>query len=270
MIGDLWTFGDSFASTDVISKNDWFSNIIENFKGSNYFNSFCSARDTQTIMDLFYRNLCNIKDNSLVVIWLPTLARIRYPKNPNHFSKLLESDYVRKNVNEFNVNEYFIHFPYYQYPLGTPKKEIDFPFNHFDLNEIDGGYVTYDYNDKDVKNQLNRIVKEDVNSIKPIDFSKLSKISQSSVENWNDIFFSLKNFCNFEILFVSWTDDYNNENVIGKTQLTKEIGIWHTQHDDFLESNGSSGIEWDEHFSKKMNIEFSNWVMNKYPQYFNI
>lgn len=275
---EFWTFGDSFAST-AANSSDWFSLLTDKFKGEKYYNYYCDARDVQTIMDSFYRNLCNISDDSLVVIWLPSLARLRYPKKPKSFTKLLEASFTTngkffdinhiENVDGFDVIEYFTHFPYYNFPHGKPKPELEFPFDSFDLNKIDSNHVTYDYNDDIVKPELKRKIEENLNSIKPVDFAKLLLINEANVENWNSIFGSLNKFCNFDILFVSWTDEYNPENVVGKEQLTKEIGFWHTKHEEYQETDGEYGIEWDEHFSTKMNKSFSEWMQNKYPKYFN-
>lgn len=271
----LWTFGDSFASTSN-QETDWFYKLSERFSGEDYFNLFCDARDTQTIMDSFYRNLCNIEDNSLVVIWLPSLARIRYPKKPEYFSKLLEASFTIKNdfydlnnienIKNFDIVEYFTHFPYYNYPDGKAKPQLDFPFDTLDFNHLHElskvSYVTHEEGLEEVRQNLEY-------GVTPIDFYKLIQISKSSIENWNKIFSSLKKFCNFEILLVSWTNEYNEENVISKTQLTKDIGFWHTKHQEYEETNGKNGLEWDEHFSTKMNIAFSDWIMNRYPNYFN-
>lgn len=269
---DFWVFGDSFAST-AFEGYDWFGNLTESFKGKNYYNNFCDARDTQTIMDSFYRNLQNIKNDSFVVIWLPSLARLRYPKKEELFETMCEASYDTNGETEngiplnFDVTEYFNHWPYENYPEGTARKELDYPFNtfdYFDLNVMDT--VNYTYYDEiggyEVFRKLNF-------GVSPPDFYKFIQVSKASQKNWNSIFKSLKNFCNFEILFVSWTDEYDTENVVGKTQLTKELGMWHTKDDEYNESNGTEGIQYDEHFSKKMNDSFSEWIIKKYPKYFN-
>lgn len=269
-MGDLWTFGDSFASTSNMN-TEWFLLINNKFKGKNYYDLFCDARDVQTVMDTFYRNLHNIKKGSLVVVFLPTLARIRYPKSRKYFDYILESSHITNgNLGDMNLKEYFSHWPYQEFPKGIPREELDFPFNHLDLKKIDSELVPYNYKDEDNVNEYQRIIFDDIDSIKQVDFSKFLLTNDANVENWNDIFFSLKKFCSFEILFVSWTDEYNTENVVGKTQLTDEIGFWHTKHEEYEETNGKFGLEWDEHFSTKMNKAFSKWIMKKYPKYFNI
>lgn len=270
MMGDLWTFGDSFSASS--NSSEWFNLLIGDFKGTSWYNNFCDSRDVQTIMDTFYRNLCNIKENSLVVIFLPTLARIRYPKKEVHFDKIFESSYLCVHGGEENMDniEYFSHWPYREFPKGTPRKELDFPFDYLDLVKIDNKLVSYVYNNQEEQKEFRRLLQDDIDSIKPVDFAKLLKTNKANVENWNSIFESLKKFCKFNLIFVSWTDEYNSKNVFGKKELTEEIGMWHTKHDEFNETNGKSGLEWDEHFSTQMNKEFSKWIKNKYPNYFNI
>lgn len=272
---DLWTFGDSFASTSP-EGHDWFSLLTNDFEGNEYYNHFCDARDTQTIMDSFYRNLCNIKPNSFVVVWLPSLARLRFPKKKEYFKKLREASFTTSDKSafvdglgkfptSFDVVEYFTHFPYFDYPNGQGKPELDFPFDTFDYAEFDNkSYINYEtYYDGFSKLRRGLSL-----GISPTDFYKLIQISKASVENWNKIFKSLKDFCDFDIVFVSWTDEYNKENVLGKTQLTREIGFWHTKDMEYNESNGEEGLEYDEHFSKKMNRAFADFIKNKYPKYF--
>ena len=268
---NFWVFGDSFAST-AFEGYDWFGNLTDKFKGEYYYNYFCDARDTQTIMDSFYRNLCNITDDSFVVVWLPSLARLRYPKKEELFETMYEASFDTNGKTQngipsnFDVTEYFNHWPYENYPEGTPRKELDYPFDtfdYFDLNLMNN--VSYIYHNEDGE-EISRKLRFGVS---PPDFYKFIQVSKATQQNWNSIFKSLKNFCKFEILFVSWTDEYDTENVVGRTQLTEEIGFWHTKHDEYIETNGKSGIEWDEHFSKKMNNSFSSWIENKYPKYFN-
>jgi hypothetical protein len=262
---DLWVFGDSFATSDGQS-NDWFSLLVKKFSGNEYFNYYCPSRDIQTIMDTFYSNLYKINDESLVIIWLPSLARIRYPKNKKYFNKLHESSYVVSG-DETPPSEYFVHWPYDDFPNGTPKKELDFPFNTFDYNHLNkNNKVNYSYKTDEGQEMIQHALND---GIRPVDFSKLLNANDATAKNWTNIIESLKKYCKFEILFVSWTDEYKSDLILGKSILTEKIGLWHTQHMDYVETNGKSGNEWDDHFSTKMHKKFSNWVIETYPKYFD-
>lgn len=261
---DLWVFGDSFAESNGKS-NDWFGLILRKFTGSKYYNYYCPSRDVQTIMDTFYSKLYNISDDSLVIIWLPSLARIRYPKKSKYFNKLQESTYV--SCDKLNVEELFVHWPYKNFPDGTPKKELDFPFDTFDYDILNkNNKVDYWYNTENGYENIKYAVNSGVSMV---DFSKLLNANEATSKNWTNIIESLKKYCKFELLFVSWTDEYKSDLIFDKTTLTEQIGIWHTQHDEFIETNGKSGNEWDYHFSIKMHQKFSNWVIDKYPKYFS-
>lgn len=266
---DLWIFGDSFVSSD--DGNDFWVDIIKHkFNGTNYYISQCDARDIQTIMDTYYKNLFNIKNDSLVIIFLPSMARLRYPKNKKYYTEHKESSF-RVSVADYTDicdTELFSHWPYKNYPNGTAIDELDFPFNIFDYNILkNNDIINYLYYTEDEHKKIKKSIND---NISPIDFAKLIVANNSTKQNWNDIFISLKKTFNYEILFCSWTDEYETDIVYGKHQLTNEIGYWHTQHDEFIESGGKTGMEWDEHFSKKMHIGFSEWIMNKYTNYFNL
>lgn len=266
---DLWIFGDSFVSSND-GDEFWVDIVKDKFNGTNYYISQCDARDVQTIMDSYYKNLSNIKDGSLVIIFLPSLARLRYPKSKEYHLQRQESSFrtnILESVDDYD-NELFLHWPYKNYSEGTATTELEFPFNIFDYNILKNNeFVNYLYDTVEGKNM---IAKYSNNNISPIDFAKLLVANTSTKKNWNNIFSSLKKTFNYEIVFCSWTDEYDSSIVYGKNELTKEIGFWHTEHDDFVETNGKCGIEWDEHFSKKMHNAFSSWIMDKYKCCFSI
>ncbi len=265
---DLWVFGDSFVSSDD-GNLFWVDIISKKFNGKDYYISQCDARDIQTIMDSYYKNLYNIKDNSLVIIFLPSLARLRYPKNKRYYSYNQESSFKTSDSNLSNYNnlEIFLHWPYKDYPNGTATDELQFPFNIFDYNELKRNeFVNYLYHTSDGKSQ---IAENSSNSISPIDFAKLLVANESTKTNWDMIFNSLKKTPNHRLIFYSWTDEYGSD-VISKSEISKEVGFWDTKHDEFIETNGNSGVEWDEHFSTKMNREFANLIIRHNLEYFNI
>lgn len=265
MRSTLWIFGDSFCNNS--NEEYHWTRIIQNkFIGSNYCNIYCDGRDTQTIMDLFYRNLYKIKKNDLVLFMLPSLARVRYPKEKSLFRKVEESD-VDTNIDslEYDSKELFYHWPFKDYPDGEARDGMEFPFNTFnyrDLSVVQA--VTYEYDTDDGKQTIREQLKF---GFTPLDFSKLLVANKAVSENWFSIINSLNKTFDFKLDFYSWTDEYKS-NVYGKNDIESQIGFWHTKHDDFIESDGIDGKEWDGHFSKKMNKAFSELVITRNKQFF--
>jgi hypothetical protein len=260
---DLWIIGDSFTESNP-NGNYWTDILMKQFNGENRYLNACPGRDIQTTMDLFYKNLHNISDTSLVLIFLPTIARLRYPKKKEYFDEFLEAG-IHKEINDNipnNFKELFLHWPYADYPNGTARTELDFPFDSFDLNQLDGTLITYDY-----QNETERL-SEVTNDISRMDFARLLNTNQSTLKNWNDIFYSIKRAFPFKVVFFSWTDEYNSESVLTKKSITNMIGYWHTQNDEYIESNGTLGLKSDEHFSLKMHNAFAKMVMGMNKTYF--
>lgn len=261
----LWIFGDSFCNSSN-NLNHWTRTIGNKFLGDRYCNMYCDARDTQTIMDLFYRNLSKIKKGDLVLIMLPSLARVRYPKEEKLFKTQEESDHDTNLDDEtLDFRELFFHWPFKDYPNGEARDGLEFPFNTFDYRDLSVVHaVSYEYDTDDGK----QTIREQLNfGFTPLDFSKLLVANKAVSENWFYIIKSLKETFDFKLDIYSWTDEYKS-NVFGKSQIEKELGFWHTLHDEFLETNGKEGLEYDDHFSKKMNDEFSKMVMSRNKEYF--
>lgn len=260
---DLWIFGDSFTST--LSDKYWTLRLKKKFKGNDFYLNSCDSRDIQTIMDSFYKNLHNISKDSLVCIFLPSLARIRYPKSPKLFDTICESNIntTTFNSDSYNFKELFIQWPYADYPNGKATKELDFPFNEFDYDKLNFNQKI-NYNYKKERDKLS----ESIDEISPIDFAKLLNTNESTAKNWNDIFFSIQKAFSFKVLFFSWTDEFDSNIVWTKEVITKKIGFWHTMAEEFDETNGVSGYQYDEHFSHKMHKSFYNLIISEFPQYF--
>jgi hypothetical protein len=260
---DLWILGDSFTESDS-DGNYWTDILIKNFNGENRYLNAGPGRDIQTTMDLFYKNIHNISDTSLVLIFLPTVARLRYPKKKEYFNEFLEAGW-HKELNDktpHNFRELFLHWPYEDYPNGNTKSELDFPFDSIDLNQFDGTLITYDYQNE--KEKLSEVDE----TISRMDFARLLNTNEATLQNWNDIFYSLKRAFTFKVMFFSWTDEYDMESVLTKKAITNLIGYWHTQDDEYKDSNGNSGIQSDEHFSLKMHKAFAELIMDMNKTYF--
>lgn len=235
----LWIIGDSFSgSADNINFLSWAQILCKKFKGNNYYVSSRGSRDFQTIFDIFLRNIKNISTDDFVILVVPTLQRTRLPlKTPI------------KDIEETNQKilaiDYFIGA--HSYNLENPDKQLEEPLFGMD-------------NDFILKKELG--LTENLGMI--------CNSSKASINNWLDIIDSIKSYVPFQIFLWSWTDEIDSDLVENKSKIEKEIGYWHTLWNVWDETNGQSGRDGDSHFSPKMHKAFADYLIVKFPQFFNV
>ena len=246
----IWIIGDSFTGSSPDRQSAWTEIVIEKFKGKNHHVSSKGSRDVQTIIDIFLRNLKNIKPEDLVILFLPTTARYRLPRIEPIVDVEKSNKLTTLKQKEEHL-EFFSHLKFsddgksvLEYPLGLIDET---KWNFSPPLEINPAEINFTYSDL------------------------LSLIASSNAmkNNLNEMLFSFKNYFPFEISIFSWTDEYDENCVIGKKQLTNEIGFWHTLKDLHKETNGQEGKLGDAHFSPKMHKAFADYVISKFPQFFN-
>ena len=73
-MNNIWLIGDSFIDeTSVDDSKKWSSILKEKFKGDNIFLLGKGGLDINTILDTLLINLSQIKEDDLVIIYLPTI-----------------------------------------------------------------------------------------------------------------------------------------------------------------------------------------------------
>lgn len=237
----LWIVGDSFAG---IYKNAWVETLANKFKGNDFYVSSCGSRDVQTILDIFLRNLKDIKSNDFVILFLPTLKRVRLPlqipRTDVELSKtLIVESQKRKHL------DYFIGIEAYQ--INDESKKLEEP-----LNTI---------TDKDFENRnfnLNQNLIEIVNG------------SIAYKNNIKEIIKSLKSYLPFNFLIFSWTDELDIDEVFTYSKIEKEIGFWESLHMEYLKTNGERGNKDDFHWSEAMHKAFADYIIVNFPEYFRL
>lgn len=240
MDNKLWIFGDSFANAGDKKKGElhWTQIVCNKFKGKEYQVSSKGSRDFQTILDIFLRNLKNISKDDFVILIIPSLGRVRLPLNKPtidiEISSNKESNWIESNI------DYFMGHASYRNEskdnlLESPLTGID----EFVLRE---------------KLQITSVIND----------------SNASKNNYLEIIESLKSYLPFEIFIWSWDNEIESELVLNKKQITDIIGYWHTLRNLYEETNGECGKMGDAHFSPKMHSAFAEYLINKFPQYFNI
>lgn len=236
----LWIIGDSFTGS---YSNSWIFKLCEQFNGGQYYVSSKGSRDTQTIIDIFLRKLSLITPNDFVILFLPTSERVRLPLlNPTmdveHSNKYVKSIDKEKHLDYFVGSNSYI-------PTNASTK-LEPPLT-----------------------ELNKSLLDSQNYHLNLNLFKIVNTSKASINNFSEIIKSLKSFVNFKLLVFSWTDEYHSDCVIGKNEITSNLGFWETWYDVWKETGGQYGIEGDHHWSTKMNESFANYIIQTNPEYFN-
>ena len=241
----LWIIGDSFTGMRHEHKS-WQWQLYQSFIGNKIYVSSRGSRDLQSITDIFLRNLKYIKENDFVIIFLPTLSRIRLPlEEPISDAQL--------NFDDTDDNPHFEHFigsmSYTPNDGGNSKhNNLEFP-----LNEVHESYWQ----------------ESETDFLKTPNIIKFINSSDASIANTNEILNSLKTYVPFELYLVSWTNELDGSIIDTKDVITNNLEFWHTSHMEFLETNGERGILNDIHWSEKMDTAFAEYIIKKFPKYFN-
>jgi hypothetical protein len=246
----LWIIGDSFTGGSMDRQSSWVEIAVKKFKGERYYVSSRGSRDVQTVIDIFLRNLKDIKPEDMVILFLPTTVRHRLPRIEPIVD--VEMSDGLKTLEQKAVHlEFFSHLKF----SDSGQSLLEYPLGLIDENKWNL------HTSSQIKSGENNFTHGNV----------LSLISGSDAmkNNLNDILFSFKNYFPFELALFSWTDEYNENTVIGKKQITEIIGYWHTLKDLYEETNGEEGKVGDAHFSPKMHKAFADYIIVKFPQFFN-
>ena len=237
----LWIIGDSFAGSGKKGQETWTQQICSKFKGREYQVSSKGSRDFQTILDIFLRNLKSIEKNDFVILIIPSLIRTRLPLvNPQidveHSNLIIDNE-------KKNILDYFLSTTMYR----NESKNLEFSLLEEPLTGID---------EFEVRNKS--------------EFWSIVNSSNASKKNYIEILKSLKEYLPFEIFIWSWENEIESDIVMNKNEITKMIGFWHTLNDLHKETEGKDGKLGDAHWSLKTHKAFADYLIVKFPQFFNI
>ena len=243
----LWIFGDSFTGMQYKDES-WMWLLYKSFVGNRIYVSSKGSRDVQTIIDIFLRNLKDIKTDDFVILMLPTLSRFRLPiKNPTIDCEF-HSEFKLGHEKMYHL-DYFTGNGYYtctaeQFDENILEEPISFiHYKEFDLTAPDK---------------------------KPSTGSIISMINSSNANltNTNEILKSFVKYFPFKLAIYSWVNELDDSIVMTKSKIESDIGFWHTLRDVWNETNGEEGRMSDIHWSKKMDKAFFEYVAKSYPEYF--
>lgn len=239
----LWIFGDSFTGMHHHTES-WMWLAYKSFVGNTLHISSRGSRDVQTIIDIFLKNLKDIKNDDFVILMLPSMTRFRLPLNEPKIDVEFSTE-ARVADEKIKHLDYFIGNGYY---ISTGENILEEPIN------------TLDY----------KIFKHAAPNEEPSVGSIISMInaSNANLKNTNEMLESFIQYFPFKLVIYSWTDESYESVVKTKSVIKNEIGFWHTLYDMWKESDGKEGREGDVHWSKKMDKAFSEYIINEYPEYF--
>lgn len=235
----LWIFGDSFCA-EATQPNRWTQNLLEYFHEkfesrfvTRYYNYAQGSMDTQTIIDNWIKLLPYMKENDAIVVCVSDISRTRFPLKPNNVHSLP----FEPNPNKApSINSYFMYGPVGWDPTNS----------HLAIDRTDVPFDTpEDY--RDFTRAQNYIL-----STKSYDSSKI------------DIIEALYKITPCHKKFIYTWADFNilkSDYIYQKEWLSENIfnGKWETLHEEFVRTNGASGIENDGHLSgecEKMMAEY--------------
>jgi len=236
----LWIIGDSFTG---IHNHSWTKILTKTFTGDDFYVSSQGSRDVQTIIDIFLRNLKDIKENDFVILFLPTLKRsrlpLKIPKTDVEYSK-----YLNIESRKIKHLDYFIGADAYQ--TIDKSKTLEEPLSDIPDNKLNNPNYNLNYNLIDIVNT-----------------------SKASKNNYKEIIKSLKIYLPFKLLICNWTDELDIDEVFTRSKIEKEIGFWESLHILYNKTNGKMGIADDFHWSNDMHKAFADYIIVNNPEYFS-
>ena len=251
----LWIIGDSFTGTHP---KTWTFKICEQFIGEHYYVSSRGSRDIQTIFDIFLHKLHKIQPNDIVILFLPTLSRFRLPLETPYIDVEWADDLDNK-ISDINMNSMIGNMAYVSISNDKPSIEeeemykkqltLEWPLNHLNPK-------IFQPNPPDEEPNFANI-------------SQMINTSNAFVDNWNRILKSVQSYVPFKLLYYSWTDEYNSDYVVGKSEITSNLGFWEKLDDVWKKTNGEQGVKDDFHWSPKMHESFANYIIQTNSEYFN-
>jgi hypothetical protein len=237
----LWIIGDSFAGSAKLGQENWTQQICSKFKGDDYYVSSKGGRDFQTILDIFLRNLKNIQKDDFVILLIPSLIRTRLPLATPQMD--VEHSNIKDNKIKQKIVDYFLSASMYR----NETKNLERSLLEDPLANIDEFEARH-------KSEVWSIVNS----------------SNASKKNYIEILKSLKSYLPFEIFVWSWENEIQSDIVMNKNQIVDAIGFWHTLRDLYEETNGQDGKLGDAHWSLKTHKAFADYLIIKFPQFFNV
>jgi hypothetical protein len=240
----IWILGDSFCA-EAVHPNRWTLNLLEYLQKkytsrsiTKYYNYANGGMDTQTILDNWIKLLPFMKENDAIVVCVSDISRTRYPLKSNNVYSL----------------------PFLPNPNNAPLIDCHFMYGNSDWSDVSTSLAientdvpftnTEDY--RDFNRAQNYIL-----STKSYDNSKI------------DIIEALYKITPCHKKFIYTWADFNilkSDYIYQKNWVSENVfnGKWESLHEQFIRTNGASGIEHDGHLSSECEMMMANYFIKEF------
>lgn len=240
----LWVLGDSFCA-EATMPNRWTSNLLDYFQqnyesrfATRYYNYAQGSMDTQTILDNWIKLLPYMREEDAIVVCVSDISRTRFPLKPEHTHTL---PFEPNPNNAPYINSYFMYGPSGWDPttFESAVSKVDVPFtnsNDFKNFTRNHNYIlstpSYDNSKKDIIEAL----------------YKITPCHKKFIYTWVE----------YDILKSEYiySKEWITENVLG--------GKWESLHEEWVRTNGVSGIQNDWHLSSECEIMMAEYFIKEF------
>ena len=230
----LWGIGDSFMENfydpsveDNGESQHWFNLVRAAVKPEDWYCNGRGSRDTQTILDIFFQHMHQMKSDDVVFLFLPD-ARWRIP------NKQENDTFSQKSV------DYYV-------GSGQFKGEVEEILRHFVPSLLNNRSELSQYN---LVSQLTEATIENYHKI--LESIKKTFSFKVIFLSWNERY---------------WSNEYLNTKeplVWNRSYLTEKIGFWETKNDLYDRGDAvPKNFKRDHHWSMNMHKHFAEFIIKE-------
>jgi hypothetical protein len=244
----LWVLGDSFCTECDIPSTRWPKLVVDYLEvkyncGNNslrYYNYAGGSMDTQTIIENWIKLLPYMKENDAIIICASDISRARYPLKESKFYQL----------------------PFPPNPFNAPLIDVNFDY----------APVGFDPTNSDTNWRVDNMDIPFTNKILFKDYIRVDNILLSSKahdKNKIELIEALYKAtpCHKKFIY-TWTKDdiLKSENIYSKDWVSENLfdGKWESLHEEFIRTNGESGVKDDGHLSGECERMMANYFIKEF------
>ena len=230
-IGDSFVVPSTHAKGYKPGEHFWLDIIERENPKFDYFSSGLASRDTQTIIDIWIKLLPNLKETDYLTIILPFFKRTRLPLAKSEWN--ISVNLGQKDTRRYDIRNMFI---------GTASYNEGNNLLEFWGKEHNQKYY-----------------------LDNLEFQEIINASKASQINFIEVIKSLKEITKAHTYIISWDRmDYKSDDIDDRDKITKELGKWETLWNDWDNSNGELGIQYDEHLGLEMHKSMAKFILQKH------
>jgi len=225
MSGRLLIIGDSFARPSYRNEDFYGTLLKKNLPNIEVKADGEPSRDVQTIIDHWIKAIPELDEDDYLIVVIPFFGRTRLPIDKKHWGFF--------KIGETNLTNRFVGTPSYN----SESVEIEFYGKKFDKEYF-------------------------MELLKP---QEIILSGDASEHNFLEIIESLEKITRSKKYIFTWDNKESPKRTFdSKIELSKKMGGWKTLHQEFIESGGTKGKEYDRHWAPATHILFSNFIIEEF------